>query len=76
MPEAPDLQVVKDVLNRRIVGHRITQARVVRPTVLRSLASSDFAADIVGRSLEEAHPGASTCCSGSPASGCWSSTQC
>ena len=53
MPEAPDLYVVREVLARRIVGQRITQARVVRPTVLRSLASEDFAADIVGRSLED-----------------------
>jgi formamidopyrimidine-DNA glycosylase len=55
MPEAPDLQVVKEVLIRRIVGQCITQARVVRPTVLRSLASEDFATDIAGWSLEAIH---------------------
>ncbi|MCZ6891390.1 MAG: hypothetical protein O7F09_02635 [Chloroflexi bacterium] len=51
MPEAPDLQVIKEVLTRRIVGREIVQARVVRPTVLRSLADQEFAGDIAGRTL-------------------------
>ena len=52
MPEAPDLEVIKEVLTRRIVGRQISQARVVRPTVLRSLVSGEFANDIVGRTWQ------------------------
>ena len=52
MPEAPDLQVIKEVLARRIVGREIARAKVVRPTVLRSLADSEFAGDIAGRTVQ------------------------
>ena len=51
MPEAPDLEVIKDYLNRRAVGLMVRSARVVRPTVIRSLMG-DFAPDIKGRTLE------------------------
>lgn len=51
MPEAPDLEVIKEVLTRRLVGRSVAQARVLRPTVLRSLAAQDFPSDIAGRSL-------------------------
>ncbi|MHB9034573.1 MAG: Fpg/Nei family DNA glycosylase [Anaerolineae bacterium] len=37
MPELPDLEVAKEILTRRIVGRTITNARVLRPTVLRVL---------------------------------------
>lgn len=52
MPEAPELVVVREVLERRLVGATVEEARVLRPTVLRSLASEAFVEDIVGRSLE------------------------
>ncbi len=52
MPEAPDLEVIKEILTRRIVGRRVDTARVLRPTVLRSLAVEDFACDIAGRTLD------------------------
>ncbi|MBI4198288.1 MAG: Fpg/Nei family DNA glycosylase [Chloroflexi bacterium] len=51
MPEAPDLEVIKEVLARRLVGRGVAQARVLRPTVLRSLAAQDFPADVAGRTL-------------------------
>lgn len=51
MPEAPDLEVIKEVLTRRVMGRRVALARVLRPTVLRSLAAQDFAADIAGHTL-------------------------
>ena len=51
MPEAPDLEVIKDFLNQRIIGHRIESAKVLKPTVLRSLAG-EISVDIPGRSLE------------------------
>ena len=50
MPEAPDLEIIKDSLNQRIQGWAIESARVLRPTVLRVLAG-DFSEDIAGRQL-------------------------
>ena len=52
MPEAPDLEVVREVLTRRVIGRKIAYARVLRPTVLRSLAAADFPSDVSGRSFE------------------------
>ena len=51
MPEAPDLEIIQEVLERRVRGLRVTSARVLRPTVLRA-AGADFAADIVGRTFQ------------------------
>jgi len=51
MPEAPELAVVREVLERRIVGLTIVAARVLHPFVLRSLAAEDFPSDIAGRSV-------------------------
>lgn len=51
MPEAPELEVIRDFLSPRIVGARVVGARVVRPSVLRPLAG-DFEADIAGRVFE------------------------
>ncbi|MDE2860857.1 MAG: hypothetical protein OYI31_08595 [Chloroflexota bacterium] len=51
MPEAPDLEVIKDVLNRRVRGQAITGARVLKPLELRVLASDDFVSDVAGRSV-------------------------
>ncbi len=53
MPEAPDLEVMREVLTRRVVGRPISDVRVLRPTVLRSFAAQDFAADLVGRTFSE-----------------------
>ena len=52
MPEAPDLEVIKEFLNQRVTGQAIVQAQVVRPGALRSLAAPDFETDIAGRTLE------------------------
>ena len=52
MPEAPDLEVIKDYLNEHVQGQTVEAARVLRPTVLRSLAG-EFAADVSGRTLGE-----------------------
>jgi formamidopyrimidine-DNA glycosylase len=49
MPEAPDLQVVKEFLNAHIPGRVVDRAQVLRPMMVRSLATEDFAADVVGR---------------------------
>ncbi len=54
MPEAPDLQVVKEFLARRLAGVAVAEARVLRPTVLRVLAAPqpDFPADVAGRRFD------------------------
>ena len=51
MPEAPDLEIIKDYLNKAVVGREVLSARVLRPTVLRSL-HGDFAEDLQGRTLQ------------------------
>ena len=52
MPEAPDLEVIKDFLNQRVKGAVVSSVRVLRPTVLRSLMG-DFATDVAGREVGE-----------------------
>ena len=51
MPEAPDLEIVKDYLNDAVTDQEVLSARVLRPTVLRSL-HGDFAQDLQGRRLQ------------------------
>ena len=53
MPEAPDLEIIKDFLNDRLAGKQLSGARVLKPTVLRSLAG-DLNDDISGRSFVQA----------------------
>ena len=50
MPEAPDLEIIKDFLNDRVKRRTVQSAKVLRPTVLRSLAG-DFPVDIAGRTF-------------------------
>ena len=50
VPEAPDLEVVREYLTARTVGVEISTASVIKPSVLRSLAG-DFASDIAGRTI-------------------------
>ena len=49
MPEIPDLEVIKAFLNDRIIGKEVTQAKEVRPAMVRNLAADDFSKDITGR---------------------------
>ncbi len=51
MPEAPDLEVIREFLTGRVVGSKVEAAEVVKPSVLRSLAG-DMPADIEGRRIE------------------------
>lgn len=37
MPELPDLEVLKEVLERRVVGREITAARAIRPGILKTV---------------------------------------
>ena len=50
MPEAPDLEVIMEFLNREVQGTVVEGASVIRPTVLRSIAG-EFAPDIQGRTF-------------------------
>ena len=49
MPEAPELAIVREVLENRLVGAEIVSARVLRPTVVRSLSAEDITQDLPGR---------------------------
>ena len=51
MPEAPDLEVIKDVLNRRVRGLEITAARILKPLELRVLTTDGFLSDVPARSV-------------------------
>ena len=51
MPEAPELEVVKDILANKLVGVTIDAAQVLKPSVMRSLCG-DVTQDIVGRTFE------------------------
>ena len=50
MPEAPELEVIKDFLNRRARGAEVLSGKVLRPSVLRPLAA-ELASDIAGRTI-------------------------
>jgi formamidopyrimidine-DNA glycosylase len=49
MPEIPDLEVIKDFLNDRIVGQEIVRAEAPKPWIVRSHAAEDFVGDVLGR---------------------------
>jgi formamidopyrimidine-DNA glycosylase len=49
MPELPDLEVVREVLGRRILDVPITRAEVRRPIVVRNLLGGQVADHLVGR---------------------------
>lgn len=51
MPEAPDLEVIKDFLNQRAKGLVVEQAQVLKPLELRVLTPIDFVQDVAGRSF-------------------------
>ncbi len=51
MPEAPELEVVKDFLSANLVGATIEAASVLKPSVVRSFGG-DIAKDMPGRNVE------------------------
>ncbi len=54
MPELPDLEIIKDVLARRLVGQRITEVVVLRPLVVRVLdPDATPESFLVGRTVVE-----------------------
>ena len=52
MPEAPDLQVVREFLEPRLLGRRLVNAVEVRPLIVRNLVGRPLAADAAGRTVE------------------------
>lgn len=50
MPEAPELEVIKDFLRDRVVGQKVLSAAETRPGVVRPLVAD--LADVGGRTLE------------------------
>lgn len=54
MPEIPDLEVIQEVLSRRVVGRRIERVDVARPIVLRVLEPGATARTFLeGRTIAE-----------------------
>ncbi|MHB1356135.1 MAG: Fpg/Nei family DNA glycosylase [Anaerolineae bacterium] len=54
MPELPDLEAIKDVLQRRCLGQTVREVRVLRPTVLRILQPARTAESyLAGATLQE-----------------------
>ncbi|MCY3543552.1 MAG: hypothetical protein OXH22_05875 [Chloroflexi bacterium] len=54
MPEAPELEVVKDFLADKLVGVSVESATVMKPSVLRSLCG-DIGEDMPGRAFESVY---------------------
>jgi formamidopyrimidine-DNA glycosylase len=55
MPELPELEVVRDVLNRRVLGQTIVSAEVFPPggpIVVRDLTGDGFAQGLAGAQFE------------------------
>ena len=52
MPEAPDLAVIREFLAEHVVGDTVSSARVLKPSVVRSL-TGDLESDVSGRRLDE-----------------------
>jgi len=53
MPELPDLEVTKDILNRRIAHCTIEEAKILDPLILRRPTTTKFQNDLLSRTLTE-----------------------
>lgn len=51
MPELPDLEAIKDFLNRKVVGLTIESATVINTIPIRRPGASEFAATLTGNAL-------------------------
>ena len=54
MPELPELEVIREVLQRRVVGHSITDVQVLPPggpIVIRDMTGRGFAATFTGQTI-------------------------
>ena len=58
MPELPELEVVCEVLEKRVVGQRITDVTLLPPgaaIVVRDLTGAGFVQALVGRTFASVH---------------------
>jgi formamidopyrimidine-DNA glycosylase len=53
MPEIPDLEVIKEYLERSLPGQVIETAEVLRPLVVRNLVGDDFASKVEGARITD-----------------------
>ena len=54
MPEAPDLEGIKEFLDDNVLGLRVAAISWLKPMVVRSLVD-DLAGDLPGRNIERVH---------------------
>ena len=75
IPEAPDLEVVKDYLNAKLKDAVVESCKVLRPTVVRFLAT-EVSSDLPGRTFLDAQRRENSSRCGSPVAAASSSTPC
>jgi len=51
MPELPDLEIIREVLDSRLTGQTITSVEVVRPLVMRDLTGQGFARTLTSQTI-------------------------
>ncbi len=51
MPELPDLEVIRERLDARIVGLQIVDSAVLRPIIVRDLAAGEPGSNLAGRQI-------------------------
>jgi formamidopyrimidine-DNA glycosylase len=51
MPELPDIEIIREVLDPRLTGQTITSVEVVRPLVVRDLTFQGFAKALTGQTI-------------------------
>jgi formamidopyrimidine-DNA glycosylase len=52
MPELPDLEIIREVLDPALTGQTVQDVEVVRPLVIRDLAGQGFAETLIGQTFE------------------------
>ncbi|MFQ5945483.1 MAG: Fpg/Nei family DNA glycosylase [Anaerolineae bacterium] len=52
MPELPELEVIREVIHRRLVGRKLVEAQLLRPLVVRAPAPLDLQDPFVDQTLE------------------------
>ena len=52
MPELPDLEVIKDVLARRMAGAQIVSVHTLRPLIVRNLVGGEISEHLVGQTVD------------------------
>ncbi len=58
MPELPELEVIREVLQRRVAGQAITEVEIRPPggpIVIRDMTGRGFAAELMGRTITAVH---------------------